>query len=58
MIRVHVIALERKLVATIPLGHAILTWMVDAVPDMITKHLRGQDSHTAFERLYGELARE
>ena len=48
MIRVHAIALERKLGVTIPLGHAAPTWIVEAVSDMITKHLRGQDGRTAF----------
>ena len=58
VIRVHALAFERKLAATIPIGHAVLTWIVEAVSDMITKHLRGQDGRTAFERLYGKPARE
>ena len=49
--RVHVLALTRKLGATITSGHAVLPWIVEAVSDMITKHLRGQDGRTAFERL-------
>ena len=52
------IALERKLGVIIPSGHPVLAWMVEAVSDFISKHLRGQDGPTAFERLYGKPARE
>ena len=51
MIRVHVLALERKLGVTSPIGHVALPWVVEAV-------FRGQDNRTAFERLYGKPARE
>ena len=43
IIRVHVLALERKLGVAIPIGHAILPWIDKAVSDMITKRLRGRN---------------
>ena len=58
MVRVHTLALERQLGVHIPVGHAIMAWLVEAVADLISKHLRGQDGRTVFERLYGKPARE
>ena len=43
IIRVHVLALERKLGVAIPIGHAIVPWIDKAVSDMITKRLRGRN---------------
>ena len=58
MIRAHVLAFERKLGVKIPTEHAAMSWIVEAVSDLVTKHLKGQDGRTGFERLYGKPARE
>ena len=54
LIRVHVLALERKLGVRFPADHPILAWIVEAVADMATKHLRGHDGRTGYERLFGK----
>ena len=58
LIRVHVLALERKLGVRFPADHPILAWIVEAVADMTTKHLRGHDGRTGYERLFGKAPRE
>ena len=58
LIRVHVLALERKLGVRIPADHPIIAWVVEAVSDLATKHLRGHDGRTGYERLFGKSPRE
>ena len=58
LIRVHVLALERKLGVRFPADHPILAWIVEAVADMATKHLRGHDGRTGYEHLFGKAPRE
>ena len=58
LIRVHVLALERKLGVRFPADHPVLAWVVEAVGDLTTKHLRGHDGRTGYERLFGKAPRE
>ena len=58
LIRTHVLALEAKLGVTFPVDHPMVAWIVEAVGDMATKHLRGHDGRTGYERLYGKPARD
>ena len=58
LIRVHVLALERKLNVHIPASHPVVAWIVEAVGDLAAKHLRGQDGRTGCERLFGKAPRE
>ena len=58
MIRAHVLALEKKLGVRIPAGHPVVAWITEAVSDLVTKHLRGQDGRTGYERLFGKAPRE
>jgi len=58
MLRVHLLALERKLEGKVPTHHPIMTWLVEHVADVITKHLQGKDGRTAYERLLGRPCRE
>ena len=58
MIRVHVLALERKLGVRLPAEHPIIAWIAEAVGDLVTKHFRGQDGRTGYERLFGKPPRE
>ncbi len=37
LLRVHLAALERKIGAKFPAGHAVLTWLVEHVTDVISK---------------------
>ena len=46
-------ALERKLGVRIPTNHPVLACIIEAVGDLATKHLRGSDGRTGYERLYG-----
>ena len=54
MVRVYVLDLERKLAVHIPISNAVVTWMVAAAGDIVTKYLRGQDGRAAYERLFGQ----
>ena len=58
LVRVHVLALERKLGVRFPADHPALAWVVEAVGDLATKHLRGSDGRTGYERLFGKSPRE
>ena len=41
-----------------PAGHPVLAWVVEAVGDLATKHLRGSDGRAGYERLFGKAPRE
>ena len=41
-----------------PRAIPILAWLVEAVGGLATKHLRGNDGRTGYERLLGEAPRE
>ena len=59
LLRVHLAVLERKMKgARIPSAQPILTWMVEYVGDVLTKHLRGNDGKTAHQRLYGKTSHD
>ena len=58
LVRVHVLALERKIGARLPAEHPALAWITEAVSDIATKHLRGQDGRTGYERTFGKPPRE
>ena len=36
----------------------MIAWVAEAAGDLVTKHLRGQDGRTGYERLFGKVARE
>ena len=36
----------------------LVTWLVEYVPDIATKHLVGKDGRTSYERLFGKPLRE
>jgi hypothetical protein len=54
MIRVHLLALERKVGGRFPGTHPVLAWLIEHVSDLITKYVQGADGRTAYERLYGK----
>ena len=54
LVRVHVLSLERKLGVRFPADHPVLAWVVEAVSDLATKHLKGSDGRTGYERLFGK----
>jgi hypothetical protein len=58
VLRVHLLALERKIGATFPAGHPVLTWLVEHVSDVINKYMVGLDGKTGYERLFGRPVRE
>ena len=58
MLRVHILALERKLGHHIPSKHPLVTWLVEHVADVITKYLRGSDGRTAYEPFFGKQIHE
>jgi hypothetical protein len=58
LLRVHLMALEAKIGARFPSGHAVLTWLVEHVTDVISKHMVGVDGKTGYERLFGRPSRE
>jgi hypothetical protein len=58
MVRVHLLALERKAQLHLPSHHPLMAWLVEHVADVITKYLQGKDGHTAYRRLFGKPVRE
>ena len=52
MLRVHSLALERKLKGNIPSQHPVMTWLVECVADIVTKYMLGVDGRTCYERLF------
>jgi hypothetical protein len=58
LLRVHLMALEAKIGARFPAGHPVLTWLVEHVSDLISKHMVGVDGKTGYERLFGRPSRE
>ena len=57
-LRVHVLALERKLGHRVPSKHPLMAWLVEHVADVSTKYLRGIDGRTAYEKLFGKQVHE
>ncbi len=58
LLRVHLLALEAKISGKFPSGHPVLTWLVEHVSDIVSKHMVGLDGKTGYERLYGRPSRE
>ena len=58
MLRVHLLALERKLKGNIPSQHPVMTWLVECVADIVTKYMQGADGRTSYERLFGKQVHE
>ena len=58
LVRVVTLGLERKIGGVIPTHHAMMTWLVEHVGDLLTKHMVGKDGKTGFERLMGKPCRE
>ena len=58
LLRVHLLALEKRIGARFPSTHPVLTWLVEYVGDVITKYMVGMDGKTGYERLYGRPVRE
>ena len=54
MLRVHLLALKRKLKGHIPSQHPVMTWLVECVADIVTKYTQGADGLTGYERLFGK----
>ena len=50
----HLLALERKIDAHIPIDHTILCWLVEFVGDLASKYLVGVEGKTGYERLFGK----
>ena len=58
LLRVHLMALERKLEHRVPSKHPLMAWLVEHVADVSKKYLRGIDGRTAYERLFGKQVHE
>ena len=58
LLRVHLMALERKIGGQIPTKHPVMAWFVEGVADVVTKYLQGADGRTAYERLFGKKVQE
>jgi hypothetical protein len=58
LLRVHLMALERKIEGYIPSAHPLMTWLVEHVSDLLTKYLQGSDGKTGYGRLFGKKVHE
>ena len=54
LLRVHVMALEKKADVYVPTAHPLMKWLVEHVTDLATKYLGGSDGKTAYNRLFGK----
>lgn len=54
----HLDALEAKTDGDIASSHPVMSWLVQHVADLITKHSIGPDGRMPYERLYPKLVRE
>ena len=43
LLRVHLLALERKMDGYIPSAHPLMAWLVEHVADLMTKYFQGND---------------
>ena len=50
MLRVYLLALERKIGAEIPTHHPTMAWLVKHTAENITKYMVGWDGKTAYQR--------
>ena len=58
MLRVHLLALERKIDGHIPSMHPVMSWLVEYVSDILTKYMQGNDGKTGYQRLFGKQVHE
>ena len=58
MLRVHLLALEKKLEGHIPSSHPVMAWLVEHIGDVVTKYMQGADGKTAYRRLFGKHVHE
>ena len=57
MIRVHKLALERRLGNKVPVSHKIFNWLVEHCADILNRFQVGKDGKTAYFRLKGKRCR-
>ena len=53
IVRVHKLALEKKVGKLLPVGLPIFAWLVEFCVDVLNKVQKGPDGKTAFERVRG-----
>jgi hypothetical protein len=58
MLRVHLLALEKKAGGRFPSQHPCVAWLIEHAADVVTKYLLGSDGRTAYERLFGKKIHE
>jgi hypothetical protein len=58
LLRVHLMAFERKICGKIPSAYPVMAWLIEHVADVATKYLQAADGRTAYERLYGKKVHE
>ena len=58
VLRVHLMALERKIGGYIPSAHPVMAWLVEHVADVVTKYLQSSDGKTGYQRLFGKQVHE
>ena len=56
--RVHLLALERKIGCRLPSAHPVMAWLVEHVADLITKYMQGADGILGYQRFFGKQVRE
>jgi hypothetical protein len=58
LLRVHLMALERKIDGHIPSAHPLMAWLSEHVSDLITKYMQSSDGKTGYRRLFGKHVHE
>ena len=54
-LRTMLVCLEHRLQAKIPTTHAVMTWLVEHVANVLTWRVKGQDGRTPYHRLRGRV---
>ena len=58
LLRVHLIALERKVDVHVPTAHPLMKWILELATDITAKYLMGSDDKTGHNRLVGKQVHE
>ena len=58
MLRVYLLALERKVGGRIPAQHTLMTWLVRHASECISKYMVGQDGKTPLQRHIGKTVKD
>ena len=54
LLRVHKLAIDNRIGTKLPVKHALFTWLVEHVADVLNRFAVGADGKTAVQRMKGK----